>query len=150
MTPSRLRELRALHAAARAEALSLHSGPFLYRVTEGINVANVLAHGTDRWGRPERELNWAERGYEGPPKRWSQLIYASTDAQVRASLAALDGPSSAFRKVDLSPDPHIAVYRAECFDRVRDRELTVGAGHTFGGALLFVAAATLPLVRTSA
>ncbi|MFT6398509.1 MAG: hypothetical protein ACJAYU_003267 [Bradymonadia bacterium] len=147
MTLARLLELRALHEAARCEALTQDSGPFVYRVTEGINVPTVLAHGSDRWGRPERELNWNDRGYTGSPKLWSELIYASTDTQIVASLSALDGPSSAFRKVDISPNPHVAVYRAEHFVWVRDRELALAPGCTFLGALLFVAKAELPLIR---
>lgn len=150
MTPARLSELRALHQAVLSEALSEHGGPFVYRVTEGMNVPAVLAHGTDRWGRPERELNWGERGYSGTPRPWSELVYVSTDAQVAASLSGPDGPSSAFRKVDLSPDPHVVVYRADAFERVRDRELAIAAGHTFLGALVLVVRARLPLVRVSA
>ena len=149
MNEPSLHELRALHRAVRSAAMSIDRGPFLYRVTEGANVETVLRHGTDRHGRAERALDWLRRGYEGPERPWSALIYGSSDAQVHLSLADEDGPSSAFRKIALSPNPHLLVYRATHFERVRDREYSPKRGRSFLGALVLVAPARLPIEPTT-
>jgi hypothetical protein len=90
----------------------------LFRSTEGYNVETVRRHGTDRFGR-DQAMHWSERGYRGAPRRFAEVIFASTAAEVEASLCGARD-RSALLKVPETPAAHLLVYRADAFERVHD------------------------------
>ena len=122
----------------------------LYRLTESYNLGTVLAHGSDRMGRPERELDWHRQGYVGAPRQWSELIYASRDDEVVASLApGGEQRSSAFKKLDETPDAIVLVYDASAFEQVADRQYAIKVGESFREALRAVLRTTPEVQRIS-
>lgn len=114
-----LEALRAMWSAVLA-ALPIAPDRCLFRSTEGYNVATVLRHGTDRHGR-DAEMHWQTRGYRGPPRRFAEVVYASTAAEVEASLIGARA-SSALIKVPDTPDAHLLVYRADALAAVHDSQ----------------------------
>lgn len=131
-------------AALLAVLEARHSGPLLFRCSEGFNRERILCHGTDRAARAERELAWQTRGYRGPERLWSELIFASTADDVRRSLAG-EIPSSAFLKIAETPEPLLLVYDQRAFENVRDREYALRKGQRFRASLLGLYDAALPL-----
>ena len=113
------------------------AGQLLFRITEGFNRTLVLKHGTDRHGRPDKALNWHQRGYSGAERRWGELIYASTVAQVQAAFNQNPpGATCCFDKLPTTPNPIVLVYDRECFEQVREREHALRAGCSFTTALI--------------
>lgn len=112
-----LETLRAVWRAICAD-LPAPAGACLFRSTEGFNVEVVSRHGTDRHGR-DRAMHWATRGYHGRPRAFAEVIFASTAAEVEASLTGARD-RSALLKVPDTPDAHLLVYRADALDAVHD------------------------------
>lgn len=88
----------------------------LFRSTEGYNLDVVCRHGTDRHGR-DRPMSWAARGYRGPPRAFAEVVFASTAAEVDASLTGARD-RSALLKVPDTPRAHLLVYRADALEAV--------------------------------
>jgi hypothetical protein len=117
----------------------------LYRLTESYNLGTVLQHGTDRYGRPDSLLPIEE--YGGRSLLWSQVIYASTEPEVIASLRPTGAElSSAFRKWCETPDAVVLVYRKSAMVKVADRQYTLLSQETFKTALVAVLT-TVPTVE---
>lgn len=99
----------------------------LFRITDGHLVDRVRAHGTDRHGLdrptgcnepPWTAAEWRRFGYRGPWRPFADVIYASTSAEVEASVRG-DG-HSALLKIPITSGPHVLVYRADAFVSVHD------------------------------
>lgn len=102
----------------------------LFRITEGRHLPRVLQHGTDRFGLdrppwatapPWGPADWIQAGYRGRFRRFADVIFASTAAQIDDSLAGRRS-SSALLKIPVTDDPHLLVYRAADFVAVHDAQ----------------------------
>lgn len=121
---SQVRSLSAIWSALRARC-PLPVADCLFRITEGRNVSRVRRGGTDRHGldRPEgcveppwTAVEWRQHGYSGPFRPFVDVIYASTAAEIEASLAGQG--TSALSKIPQTAQPHVIVYRADAFSAV--------------------------------
>jgi len=93
---------------------------YLYRLTEGHYAERVRLHGTDRFGLdrpvgcsdpPWTAADWRRLGYAGPFRPFADVIYASTVAEIEASIAGKG--SSALAKIAVTAQPYVIVYRAD-------------------------------------
>jgi len=135
------RDPRAV-AYARARALLDARGLFtdaLWRVTEGMNAAAVLSQGTDRAGRPEADLAWAASGYRGRERRWSEVIFASTEEEVRRRLRGLDPERPcALDKLGEHAGAIVLCYDPALLESVHDKQFAARAGTSLRAALWLV------------
>lgn len=99
----------------------------LFRITEGDHVERVRRHGTDRYGLdrpvgctapPWTAVEWRRFGYWGPWRPFADVIYASTAAEVEASVRGAG--HSALLKIPETEAPHVLIYRADAFVPVHD------------------------------
>lgn len=90
--------------------------PLLFRVTGGHHMFKVLNHGTDRAGFTN-EMRWGEDGYIGRPRKFEDIIYASTEKEILEGMARED-LSTSFKKIPVTPNPYLLVYDASKFELV--------------------------------
>ena len=143
-----MREKTLIYLALRAALdASGFRGPALFRVTEAQNLSAVLAHGTDRAGRPEVALDWKSNGYAGRERRWSEVVFALTEDEVRRGLVGLDPerPMS-LDKLGEHDDAHVLVYDGRLLERVNDKQYAARDGATLAQALVLVVRARDGLV----
>lgn len=78
----------------------LYSSSLLYRITGEKHLAKVLQYGTDRAGLTQR-MHWKEQGYLGRPRKFENIIYASTEEEI---------PNMALKKIPITTNPYLLVY----------------------------------------
>ncbi len=111
----------------------------LFRTTEGYNEAVLKQFGTDRHGRPEKNMQWHALGYFGPQRRWSEVIYATDHAQMLQGLQQIPGAVPiCLDKLPHTPGGLVVVYRASCFMSVRQREYAIKPQESWNRALVAV------------
>lgn len=110
--------------------------PLLLRTTEGANLDLVRLTGTDRGDRRRVTLDWRGGGYEGAPRRFHEVIFASGEDEVLGRVPAPDG--TCLDKVDATPDALLLAYDARALEPVRRKEYAFRPGVEPTSALLGV------------
>ena len=94
----------------------LYSPLLLYRITGEKHLGKVLIYGTDRAGFTN-EIRWEEQGYSGPPRKFEDVIYASTEKETLEGME-MENLSTSFKKIPTTPNPYLLVYDADKFESV--------------------------------